>query len=79
VTVIALVDETAPTARVAYAINRSVGGAVVRNRLRRRIQAIVRSIDLMPGAYLIAASAAAVALPHDELAGHVRRASTPAR
>ncbi|HET6950226.1 MAG TPA: ribonuclease P protein component [Acidimicrobiales bacterium] len=44
-------------ARVAYAIGRKVGPAVVRNRLRRRLRAAVREVDraggLAPGAYLI--------------------------
>jgi ribonuclease P protein component len=44
--------------RVAYAIGRKVGPAVVRNRLRRRLRAAVRDLDrstggLAPGAYLI--------------------------
>jgi ribonuclease P protein component len=41
--------------RVAYAIGRKVGGAVERNRLRRRLRAIVWQLapSLRPGAYLI--------------------------
>lgn len=44
--------------RVAYAIGRKVGPAVVRNRLRRRLRAAVREIDrspggMAPGAYLV--------------------------
>ena len=44
--------------RVAYAIGRRVGPAVVRNRLRRRLRAAVRDLDrsrggLAAGAYLI--------------------------
>ena len=34
-----------PNSRVAFAISRSVGGAVVRNRIRRRIQAVLRDLD----------------------------------
>src|SRR5207245_774623 len=39
--------------RVAYAIGRKVGGAVKRNRLRRRLRAIVQELAplLRPGAY----------------------------
>ncbi|WP_371748986.1 ribonuclease P protein component [Aquihabitans sp. G128] len=33
-------DDPAGTPRVAYAITKRVGGAVVRNRLRRRLRAI---------------------------------------
>ena len=42
--------------RVAYAIPRAVGGAVERNRLRRRLRAAIRELepDLEPGgAYLL--------------------------
>jgi len=40
---------------VAYAVNRKVGNAVQRNRLRRRMRAIVadRAADLPSGAYLV--------------------------
>lgn len=40
---------------MAYAIGRPVGGAVVRNRLRRRMRAIVaeRTGTLPTGAYLV--------------------------
>lgn len=31
--------------RTAFSISRSVGGAVVRNRIRRRIQAVLRDLD----------------------------------
>ena len=36
--------------RVAYAIGRPVGPAVVRNRVRRRLRAAVREIDASPAA-----------------------------
>ncbi|HEX5367029.1 MAG TPA: ribonuclease P protein component [Acidimicrobiales bacterium] len=44
--------------RVAYAIGRRVGAAVVRNRLRRQLRAAVREVDvsrggLAAGAYLV--------------------------
>lgn len=69
-----LVEPDAPAATVAYALPRAVGGAVQRNRIRRRLRAIVRSLDLAPGIYLLSATADAAALPHDELARHVREA-----
>jgi ribonuclease P protein component len=55
--------------RVAYAIGRKVGGAVVRNRLRRRLRAVVGSLgsQLRPGAYLIAAAPEAAGLSVEEL------------
>jgi len=39
--------------QVAFAIGRAVGPAVRRNRLRRRLRAILRSSDLPAGLYLI--------------------------
>ena len=40
---------------VAYAISRKVGNAVVRNRIRRRLRALVDGLDPQPkpGKYLI--------------------------
>jgi ribonuclease P protein component len=63
--------------RVAYAVGRRVGGAVVRNRIRRRLRAVVRDIgaDLAPGAYLIGAGAEAASLPYDELKATVSEAA----
>lgn len=69
--------------RVAYAIGRKAGGAVVRNRVRRRLRAIVREVaaELDPGSYLIGAGAAAATLPYRELRATVIEAlrSAPAR
>jgi ribonuclease P protein component len=61
--------EPGSTPRVAYAIGRRVGGAVHRNRLRRRLRAIAFELgpDLQPGAYLIAAAPAATGLSYGEL------------
>lgn len=62
--------------RVAFAISRSVGGAVVRNRLRRRLRELLRSLDretpLTPGRYLFIASPAAASLTSAGLAPHLR-------
>jgi ribonuclease P protein component len=58
---------------VAYAINRKVGTAVVRNRVRRRLRAALAGIDraepqrLPAGAYLISADASLAELPFDEV------------
>jgi ribonuclease P protein component len=61
-------DDGSPP-RVAYAIGRSTGGAVVRNRLRRRLRAIVAEVapDLRPGTYLIGADSSAADLDHGDL------------
>ena len=58
--------------RVAYAIGRGVGGAVVRNRVRRRLRAATRTHaeHLLPGhAYLVGASPAAADRTYAELSG----------
>ena len=60
-----------PLAEVAYAIRRSGGSAVVRNRCRRRLRACVREVDqqagLKPGIYLIAVRDEAVTAAYQEL------------
>ena len=57
--------------RVAYSIGRACGPAVTRNRLRRRLRAIIRSLDqhepLPPGLLLIGAKPGAVELTFDQL------------
>jgi ribonuclease P protein component len=61
---------TAPDqpAQVAYAVSRRVGGAVARNRLRRRLRAAVASRELAPGrAHLVAAGPEALTMPFAEL------------
>jgi len=58
-----------PAPQVGFAVGRRVGGAVQRNRLRRRLRAIATEVaaDLTPGAYLIGAAPEAAALPFREL------------
>jgi ribonuclease P protein component len=60
------------SALVAYAIGRPAGGAVARNRCRRRLRAIIRSLDdageVPAGAYLIRVSAPALGLEFPDLA-----------
>jgi ribonuclease P protein component len=46
-------DRTLTTPQVAFAIGRAVGPAVVRNRLRRQLRALLRSRTLDPGYYLV--------------------------
>ena len=55
--------------RLAFAIGRRSGGAVVRNRLRRRLRATFVALpDLPGGAYLVSAGPEAVSAPPAELA-----------
>jgi ribonuclease P protein component len=56
--------------QVAYAVGRRAGGAVARNRLRRRLRAVVRdeAAHLEPScAYLVGAAPAALDLPYADL------------
>ncbi|MDQ1444050.1 MAG: ribonuclease protein component [Acidimicrobiaceae bacterium] len=55
--------------RLAFAIGRSVGTAVVRNRLRRRLRSLFAEhvFDLRPGTYLISAAPAAATLEYGDL------------
>ena len=71
---VAWVPGDAPVPRVAYAIGKRVGGAVVRNRLRRRLRAVLASVeDLARGDYLFGAAPEAVELSAAELNVLVRR------
>jgi ribonuclease P protein component len=74
----ALGEESAP--RVAYAVGKRSGGAVVRNRLRRRLRAVVAGIapQLVPGAYLVMVAPGAFELSHEELKTQVTAAMTAA-
>lgn len=62
--------------RVGYAIGKVVGGAVVRNRVRRRLQAAVAAVAprLGPGTYLVGAGPAAATASYAELAGALHTA-----
>jgi ribonuclease P protein component len=62
--------------RVAFAIGRRAGSAVVRNRLRRRLRALVRDAAprLRPGAYLISAGPSAAALNCNDLRSTLEKA-----
>lgn len=76
ITVTWLEGDPAEPPRVAYAISRRAGGAVVRNRIRRRLRAIIREVgvQLRPGAYLFGATAAAASLPYGDLRATVCQA-----
>jgi ribonuclease P protein component len=54
---------------VAYAISRKVGGAVARNRCRRRLRSIVAQVaeDLRPGDYLVGVRVEAIDMDFSEL------------
>ncbi|GIU84637.1 MAG: hypothetical protein KatS3mg008_1412 [Acidimicrobiales bacterium] len=74
VTVVYLHRQTGP--RVAYAVGRRVGSAVVRNKVRRRLREIVRrDADLLEsGAYLVVAHPRAAEASFEELSSSLRRA-----
>ena len=69
-------DEVRP--RVAYSLGRRVGGAVQRNRLRRRLRALISELGpgMVPGAYLIGADPAAKDMSFEELRTLLRQATT---
>lgn len=62
--------------RVAFAIGRRVGSAVVRNRLRRQLRMVVRETAsrLPPGAYMIGVGPDASSLDYEELRTHLMQA-----
>lgn len=68
-----LPDPSIQGALVAFAINRAVGPAVTRNRLRRRLRAILSEMTLPPGLYLIGCRPTATELTFDQLCQTVRR------
>ena len=72
-------DGAAGPPRVAYAIGRRVGPAVVRNRLRRRLRAALAELRPPPGDYLVGCDPAAASLPFSELKALVSTALTALR
>ena len=76
VTVTWLAGDPAEPIRVAYAISRRVGGAVVRNQVRRRLRAVVGELQpqLRPGVYLVGAAPEAASTPYRELRAAVGEA-----
>jgi ribonuclease P protein component len=61
-------DSSLVPPRVAFAIGRATGSAVERNRLRRRLRAVLRDCDVPPGLYLFGARADACEHTFAELA-----------
>ena len=59
--------------QVAFAIGRPVGSAVRRNRVRRRIRAILSDSKVPPGVLLIGASPRVGELTYDELRNKVHQ------
>jgi ribonuclease P protein component len=62
--------------QVGYAVSRQCGGAVARNRLRRRLREAARecAADLPRGRYLLRLDAAAAETPPAEFRAHVSEA-----
>jgi ribonuclease P protein component len=72
-----LAEEAGGPTRVAYAIGKRTGGAVVRNRLRRRLRAVIAELaattELVPsGAMLVSAGPELTARSAEELRNEVR-------
>jgi ribonuclease P protein component len=73
VTVTYLAEPSGDPPRVAYAVGKRAGSAVVRNRARRRLRAGIQAHHRGPngplpaGAYLVSAGAAAATCPWPEL------------
>jgi ribonuclease P protein component len=72
-----LPDPTAAPPRVGFAIGRTVGPAVVRNRVRRRLRALLAAMsangELPPGWLLIGVQPSARELTYDALGAELRR------
>ena len=68
-----VLDPIVTPPRVAFAIGRAYGPAVMRNRLRRRLRAVLATSDLPPGWYLVGAKPPAASRSANELAFDVQR------
>jgi len=70
-----LPDPSASPPRVAFAIGRAVGPAVIRNQVRRRLRALLANLpddrSLPPGWYLVGARPAAVGRSFPQLSSDV--------
>jgi ribonuclease P protein component len=67
-----VLDPDLEAPQVAFAIGRAVGSAVRRNRLRRRLRALIATCDVPPGLYLVGARPGACEHTFDELTALVR-------
>lgn len=71
-----MADPSEDNVSVAYAISRKVGNAVVRNRVRRRLRALIDGLDPQPhpGLYLIKCGNETGNLSYEQLRTHLRQA-----
>lgn len=64
--------------QVAFAVGRHTGSAVVRNRIRRRLRAVLRDLAgegrLPAGPLLVSAAAPVATMPFTQVRSHVCRA-----
>ena len=74
VTVTALLVDDGRPPRVAFAIGKQVGPAVVRNTVRRRLRAIAAELALPSGAYLLAVTPGAATATYSDLKASVATA-----
>jgi ribonuclease P protein component len=75
-------ETTTPPARAGFVVSRTVGGAVVRNTVRRRLRHLVRDRlgDLTPGSVLVVrALPGAADRPYAQLAADLNAALVAAR
>ena len=68
-----LSDPSSNPPRVAFAISRAVGNAVTRNRLRRRLRAIMSDLEIPPGLYLVGCRPTASELSFDQMVSTLGR------
>ena len=68
-----LLDSSLSQPHVGYALGRSYGSAVRRNRLRRQLRELVKTYEssLMPGIYVFGASPRAHGIAFSELHQHL--------
>ncbi len=62
--------------RIAYALPKRIGSAVVRNRVRRRLRAAFATMEaskLRPGTYLVTADATVTKMPFPQLIATIER------
>jgi len=71
-------DDGDPAIRVGYTVTKKIGGAVVRNRMKRRFRALARAIlpeQGMPGAdHIIIGRSGGIERDYTALADELRRA-----
>jgi ribonuclease P protein component len=73
-----VVDESLTVPQVGYALGRSFGSAVERNRLRRQLRVLVNEVSdrLAPGVYVFGASPRAAGCCFGDLRGQVAQLVT---